>query len=708
MSRFEIRQSRLRIATIAALCLVLTIGLFLRIYDLEMDPPLDVGRASQDLTTDPAHITSFAANHDRCGQSEPYPFPKWHVFKISLISGFSYLLAIVSNSDRIWSNLSGVIPSFLGLLLTILGILVDRDEKEKRLFAALIAAVFLCFNFTFVTFNRAPFLESGLILYSGLIFYLFQRYRIRLWNVVLMGALVALAGLTGKAFALSLGMALAAIIFTSNDEHRWKKLLYFAGAGAVAGVVIALILYGARLDSYLSYLKEQAFVSHGASWQMAEDYKRFLSQLLIFGTQSRMFIDSPFQSLAWYLALATAILYARHHYHRFQQNTLLRFALFWMLALALFLVPANYRPLRYATLLYQPMVLITVAVLFFEPKGEKKLPRPWMFISGILLGYLNWFFLYHLITDVLYNEQYKLVGWTVILITFFPALALTLVMIYRPAVWRWILRRTRWAAIFLLGMAVVTVVHQSYLYLRWAGDRAYSIRDASRDLGQILGPGAVLTGPYAPTLTLDNTFTNFIYAFGLQRPEFSIFNRFPITHVAVDVSNRDVAVADYPEMADAERLVEYYMRNRVVLILKVAGHTTNATALAYQPTDYERARLHLLGEKPDSALIYVDRFIQRYPANRSGLILRMNTFSQLSRPTDLLAAIDKAEASAPNDYVTLFLCARHLKTLAATMKREDLMKRAYATLERAVERCSQEDANTIIKDFENTGSGKLR
>ena len=206
---------------IIAIIIVLMAGLFLRVYDLEQDPPVDIGRFSQDLTTDPHHLTSFAANSANFGESEIYPFPKWRVFNVSLVSGFGYLLLGLGDTNRVFANLAGAIPSFIGIVFFVWGILAGTGRRKT--ISALIAAVFLSSNFLLIIYNRAPFLESGLIFYLGLIFLLFQKYQFKTFNLVILGFLVSLACLTGKVFGVTIGAALFLTILTSTEDRRVIK-----------------------------------------------------------------------------------------------------------------------------------------------------------------------------------------------------------------------------------------------------------------------------------------------------------------------------------------------------------------------------------------------------------------------------------------------------------------------------------------------------
>lgn len=700
MSRYDIRQNRKKLLLQIGILVVLLCGLAMRVYNLNLDPAVSIGQASQDLTTDPAHLTSFAANYAHCGAAEPFPFPKWQVFKISLVSGAAFILFTIGSANRVCANLAGAIPSFMGIVLFVLGILIDRDEKERRYLAAFIAASFLSFNFTLITFNRAPFLESGLIFYFGLIFFLYQKYRLRLWNLLILAFLVILSCLTGKIFGISLGMALLAMILTSHDPAKWKKMAWFVGSGIASAIILVLILFGDRFGAYYDYLHEQAFVSHGTSWFLISDLRALVSQPLIFGSQSRMFIDSPFQFLAWYVALVMILLYMRSHYHKYQQHSRLRFALYWLLALAAILVPANYRPLRYAVLLFFPIVLIISSSLSMEPKGDKPLSRAWSIINGLVLGLLNWFFLYHLITDLFYNDVYRQVGWTIITASFIPAVLMTLLMLFHRVA-RGILNQAHRLGVFLVIMAGLTVVLQSIIFVRWISDGTCSARDASRDLAETLSPGAVLTGPYAPTLTLDNSFMNFIYAFGLKKPDFDIFERFPITHIAADMTNRDAAMADFPVVKEAVRIAEYSLRSRVIVIWQVAGRTANPTASGYHPTDYEKARGFAMKSKIDSALVCNNRFLAAHPQNRSALLLQCVLLSGSGQDDELLRIIDRALAAAPQDDIVQFFCAKGLKRLALAHHRNDLMARAYSCLEASLVHANEEDAAANRKEFEN-------
>ena len=91
----------------------------------------------------------------------------------------------------------------------------------------------LLLNNTLFLYGRLPFLETGLIFLSGLLFFLFMRYHDRWWGQVLCGVLVALAALAGKLFgAILILPVLLALVY------RFRKKVTLPIALALGGCLV--------------------------------------------------------------------------------------------------------------------------------------------------------------------------------------------------------------------------------------------------------------------------------------------------------------------------------------------------------------------------------------------------------------------------------------------------------------------------------------
>jgi hypothetical protein len=656
-----------------AIILVLCLGLYLRVYDLTLDPPQTIG-GSQDLVTDPPHVTSFAANKANYGKWELFPYAKWRVFKISLPSFLSYLLFSVGKPSIFWNNLAGAILSFIGILFLVWGVASGTTTRGKLL--ALVAAIFLAANFVLVTFNRAPFLESALIFYFGLIVLLYSKYGLDIKNILFIAFLVPLACLTGKVFGITIGAAVFGCLILGPEKNKLKKAILMVIGGFVSTGILLLILFGNHVTAYFAYILEQAFTGHGSSPLFKEIYTP-IAILLSYGTATRLFRDSPFLFAAGYLAVAAALLYFRNCYYSFRNNQFMRFSLYWALTMFLLFFPANYRPLRYSLLIYIPVVLVIAAVMDINHTRKKSPPNVLSVLSTGALFLLNYFFLSHLVVDFIYCDAFPAGLWPVYKYLFPPAVILTALMIIKPAQ-KAFFRIIPRLKIVITILACCSLVYQVFVYHQWASQTCRSIENASKYLSEIVGTEAVLTGPHAPRLTLGSRRKHFIYCFGLEKPDTSIFDMFPITHLIVDAANRKMAFQDYPETVNAKKIAGYRIRSHFAEVLRL-----QALPPGYRLSDYELAEELLEQGKADSALILNRVFLQKYPDNMFAKIQLFRIGTKKADFESMLSALNDLYEQYPNDINAQFFCAINYKKLGLMFQRPDLIDISKTALERA-------------------------
>ena len=658
----------------SAVILVLCLALYLRVYDLTLDPPLVIGTFSQDLATDPYHITSFAANKANFGAWELFPYPKWQVFKVSLPSAISYLLFSAGNTNSFWTHLAGVIPSFIGILLLLWGI--ASGERAGNWRPVLAAAIFLGTNFALVTYTRAPFLETGVIFYFGLIVLLYKKNGNNIANLLIIALLTLLACFTGRLFAITAGIAVLPSLIFGPEKDRFRKVGWMAAGGLLFAVVLLLLLYGNRIGAYFEYLAEHSDTSHGNLF-ILNGIGDFIKVLFSYGSESRLFKDSPFLFIAGYVALITAILCFRNCYDWFRKNLFLRFSLYWTLAMFVFFFPFNYRPLRYSLLLYLPLVLVMAALSDVREIRRKDCSDTKSIWAAGVLFFLNFFFLIHLVIDFFLYGSYPAEPLTVYAYMFFPAVILTIIMVSNP-VRRRFTGLIKNAGVALIILALCSLVYQGITYRQWVKHSHRSTEDASKDLAEVLGNGAVVAGPYAPRLTLGSKHRHFIYYFGLPKSDTSIFDMFPITHLAIDQRNLEVAVQDFPEIENTIPLTDYLIRGRTVMILEMMEKPAG-----YEPSNYELAEECYKRGDTDSALILNDAFRQRHPSNKAALKQLFRISIRRDDADNCISALNELFYRYPKNADVQFFCAIRYKFLGIILERPDLISVSKKALARA-------------------------
>ncbi len=105
-------------------------------------------------------------------------------------------------------------------------------------------------------------------------------------------------------------------------------------------------------------------------------------------------------------------------------------------------------------------------------------------------------------------------------------------------------------------------------------------------MGQIVNSDAVIIGPYAQALTIDNKLRSFVYMFGLPHKEPDLLRKYSCTHLAVDPTNEDFAARDYPELAQRVQLARYWFRDVMAYIYLLPAQ---AQSHDYKLNDFERA-----------------------------------------------------------------------------------------------------------------------
>jgi hypothetical protein len=166
---------------------------------------------------------------------------------------------------------------------------------------------------------------------------------------------------------------------------------------------------------------------------------------------------------------------------------------------------------------------------------------------------------------------------------------------------------------------VVSLIYQGQKYMSWARLPLYTTSQASQDLGIALSPEAVISGPYGPALAMENELGCIIHIFGTSRPDPDLFKKYPVTHLALDETNKTVAERIYPDiMRQAIYLFNYNLNFTKVVIYKIAGLTGNSQAASYIPSDLEKAVEAYINLQEKAGSYYLPRYLSKYPENMSG------------------------------------------------------------------------------------------
>ncbi|UCD93791.1 MAG: hypothetical protein JSU69_08450 [Candidatus Zixiibacteriota bacterium] len=654
--------------------LVIILGLAVRFIWLGIDPPLFFTGQGQALLTDPYNITYFARNKILFGSWDIFEYDRWIVFKYSLMSGFSYITFLLGGVSRITANLSAVILSLAGIVLFIFA------HQRLSSAARLILSVLLLSNMMLIVYGRYPFLENGLIFLCGLTSFLFVKYYRQRWMLILSGLLTALCVLSGKMFGVVMLVPVLAIILADDRQKFFRRGAFVVISLAVSLVIISLLYYGGQVGMVISYVKEQTVGMYGTPVSLTSPVK-LAEKMFTFGGQSKLFFFSPFLLVMLFLSLSGLILSARSR-RLIKENKLLLFNLSWFLAGLLLLMMFNYRPLRYQVFLLLPLSGI-IAIALTELTKREQVVRTG-FWRALLLFIVCWYFMTQiillaagLIPELKPSYDYTWYG-----------------LVGGGIVWLAVyLFRDRYIAIvfgkrIVVGvLLVLCVIMQSSWIYRWFDGRSDCLRQTGEDLAQVAGGEAVIIGPYASALTIDNRLRSFIYMFGLVRNEPDLFHRFPVTHLAIDVTNWNEAIKDSPGLDSSFFLSRYWIRDIEISIIRLNDAALDRREVPYKLTNYEKAmNFYSRFEHMDSVFYYLPRFLSAHPTSKAALGLLSSYYMTIGAYERGFGIHDKLIGLYPNDFSTYFDKAKSYYIRYLTSRDENLLAESdrYFGLARSV------------------------
>jgi len=632
-------------AILVIVACILAVVVFLRLSYLSYDPPGDIFW-SQDLWTDPPQYTSYARSAVLYGQ--------WNPLNENMYgSGF-------------WqSNLVGVLFSLGAIFFFSLAV-----ARLKNQTAGILCALFLGVNYIFLTYGRVPFLENAMNFWLALAVFFVARGLGKPRCAAAAGLAVGLAAFFGKMIALHALPALLIFALFANWRNSDKKqaekwylpTIYLAAGFVVVAIFWYLYVY-ANIEG--SYFAEKSTALYGSP-EGLQSVSGFFNRLFSFGSDTRLFIRLPVIAVFGFVGLAMAFLPAAcpgrfaERLRRIRPGYLLAGLWFWAAYLAL--MPWNYRPLRYQTVLLLPLAGAAAMVLsdmLRRVRGGASQPfaisQPWSVVLGTLFFTLP---IYHLVTVPFAQPPIGTFDPTsaLLAVVFSSAGAFIISVSWKKIVsaWQRLILRARLPEIIIAVAVIAAIVIQGRMILRWWEHRQQAMVTASRDLGQVLGPDAVVVGSYATGLTLENQLKNVVYMFGVAKINHTLFHDYPITHLAVIDDNRKGRVfTDYPDIAGrARRVTSYVIGNRPVGIFRVAEHSPNEIARKYQATAYENAMRCYDIYDEDSMFIYINRFAREHPNSynvhrfRGLYFMRDSTFDSAS------LYFEKALDVYPDDYAT--------------------------------------------------------
>ena len=639
--------------------LLLTLILFLfviRFARLEIDPPYFFAGYTQSDLTDPYHLTFFSRNAVLFGDWNLFDYHRWDVFKYSIVSGLSFILFSLFGVSRVTANLSGLILNLGGLLLFALGL------RRLRSLTEIAITIFLLLLSGLLLFHaRLPYLENGLIFLCGLTFLIFIRYHNQKWGQFATGFLIALAALAGKLFGFVLLAPVIGSLIYAYHSRAYRPILLTL-AGCVAGIIIyTLVFYGGDFSIMSSYYGEQSLGMYGMPQGLTSP-TGFLQRLITFGAQSGFFELS--KSLIILGALGTVLLvFTMKSYREYKRENLpLVFCLIWLLGGVMGLMPFNYRPMRYDIFLFLPMAAISAYAINLVFRNELTIDPVNRVIANLVLFFISWYLLLQSYIYILPLSMRFISGAQALIFCGIVSLLLTVIAYSRTRRRKRVLNRTAVGVIAAL-LLLATVIGQGTLIYQGLALPGKYLKEANREISQMIDQDAVLTGPYAPALTIDNKLKGLIYVFGLANKDKELFDRFPITHIVADRSNWDAARKDYPFLGSSLSLCRIRIRDAGMYIFRLPDKMTPAT-------DYEKATMAYSRGQNDSGLTFIENFVREYPDNIAGRFARLVLYNRNDQAEKLPADLKTLAVSYPDNYQVQMSCKDFYDALYKTTGEE--------------------------------------
>ncbi|UCD63704.1 MAG: tetratricopeptide repeat protein [Candidatus Zixiibacteriota bacterium] len=655
--------------------LVIVGGSLLWTSNLFADPPVFFSGMGQSLSTDPAHCVYHARNSVLFDDPDPFDFERWVVLERSLTSFVARLWFSVAGVSLTQANMVGVLLSAAALIFLLLA--VSRHHRPWVTFT-----VALCYlvNTALILHGRLSYLENGLLLIMSLLFFVYSWWGDRWWGRCLSGFLVAAAMLLGKMFGLLLLPALLLADWSAGDRKRVVRVSVILGSFALSLIVLFFAVYRSAAASAYRFYTEGSYGLHGFPEGLSSPWS-FVEHVVSYGFENRLFFLS-LDSLIFILLggfLLTYLLAGGHSISRLPRLTLLS-----AFAVGLTIVgvsPLNYSPTRYGLLLISPAIILCFGLFDYVLSAERPAARKTGFGRYVLLGILIWLGLFHTAGLLFFmnDAPVRLLTWVTL-----PA-AVGITMLIRRAMNNGGIVLT--PRLLHAGIAVIIafslVINAYHISTRMLPADDTTIADASADLAGILGPNAVVAGPYGPLFTLNNNHKSFIYYFAVAKVDPTLLLRYPITHLAVDSSNFAEAARNYPAVKDMETLTLYWIGDYAVKICNIAELTGNAEAGGYRRTAYERAMSSYLAGKRDSAMAEINRFLQQQPNSRSANLLLAQLLidsGQYQRARTILTGLT---GQHPGDYYANVVCGQVYQIMALRQRDNNLQRVAQDYYARA-------------------------
>ncbi len=693
----------LRIELIAFIILATT-SLLLRLNNLSADPPIGLS-ISQGIYTDPAQYTHFARNFALYGSFNPMHDFRFIFFLKSSVTLMALFVFKLFGVGYMQSNLVGIFFSFPTVILFYFAL-----RRVAGNLSALIFLIFISLNYNQLFYGRLSFLENALNFFAILAFTIIV-YAKRPHAFFLSGVFLAAGIFFGKIIGMIYLFPFACFaVYGYFYDRKISPSRYLYRYGYfIAGFLGLLVFwyyfaYLPATENVAGYVQEQALDLYGAPLAF-ERFEYFIHKYVSFGLGSNLWRRMPVEAI---LAMGMILIFVfRAGFKKSWKNGLygINPGIIFMIALSLAAYGAlmiwNYRPLRYQTILFYPVtglaaVFINTIISNFKTGLERK-PKV-LFL--ILLFIFSLIPIYQLLAGIHYivevpfyfeDNVYRMliIGILVILIG---------VLMIRFGK-RLLYPSRNLKNVVIITALLLTLIPNGLRYTNWMKHTTFNIVANSKDLAMILSPEAVVSGPYGPVFSLENRLMGVIHMFGTAGVDPTLFEKFPITHLLMDISNKELAEESYEEIFEkAGMQVIYNVGSRDVTLMRVAGSSPNITARNYILSDYEAALYQYSKKNMQAANNFMLSFLEKYPqspsANKTSAVIAF----QNGFPEDAVYFYKRALEFSPTDFNLHFRLGAVYIELYHRSRNAEYLDKAKEQFDLAVR--YNPESNTLKKEID--------
>ncbi|MBN1572466.1 MAG: tetratricopeptide repeat protein [Deltaproteobacteria bacterium] len=514
-------------------------------------------------------------------------------------------------------NLITAAISLLGFVFFFL-IVKDLPKRDDDITTALFASLFWAFTTFFVMYNRIPLIYTAMILYmlvSAWLWFLGTKRRLFFifsWAVIFIAVLYVRVIAVALVPAFLIGHIL---LFFGEGEGRRTRVIRVVTLLAIAAAGIALVLFVGKLFNLSPLDIALARVKAHLKGDIFGD--GLLVYFFNIGESGGITRYLPVVSLLAYSYIIVFVrdLFAKRLNFKDGKDVMKVVILAWAVFGAFYTILFKYAPPRYFLFLMPPLFILAgmTCARLLSPEEKRDFGYGYYFILLSWLLFLVFRVILIVFSYLISNFTTFAVGFRLsaeavarfsALIKFFGSfylllsISLILSLLIIAAIYlidragerkegELAVRREIRVAFIVASMAFF-LYYQGAICWRWAENPHYTLVNTSRELARLVNENAVVSGPYAHPLTIENDLRHIYMTFTKPKSKTPCerFKESGTTHLLIDSKNGLVYIERlYPETFDCLDLIDtFYVRGNAVGLYACKDRPE------YTPTYFERAQ----------------------------------------------------------------------------------------------------------------------